>query len=237
MLKVSCPPDPALVRLLSRHPRVKLASEHSAHVEIDQDGWQRTLAVGNPNIEVAGLVELMDNNPMVCGDAVSVPGPVATLALVALGPLVRAGILLEEPVMQVGGASEGEDVDGFLKTMAWDQGVAVSYGNEDFGGVVAANVVAEIATPGNWEEIDELFRECYARSFYVEESTDAPWDISLVKGTPMALYRLAYTPGDASSLLTVQVMADREGKCGATQVVHALNVMCGFEECDGIPEL
>jgi N-acetyl-gamma-glutamylphosphate reductase len=206
-------------------------------VEIDQDGWQRSLVLGDPSVEVAGLVELMDNNPMVCGDAVSVPGPVSTLALVALGPLIRAGILLDEPVMQVGGSGEGEDVDGFLRTMGWDAGVAVSYGDEDFGGVVAANVVAEIATPGNWAEIDELYRESYARSFYVEESSDEPWDISLVKGTPMALYRLAYTPGEASSLLTVQVMADRNGKCGAAQVVHALNVMCGFEECDGIPEL
>jgi N-acetyl-gamma-glutamylphosphate reductase len=32
-------------------------------------------------------------------------------------------------------------------------------------------------------------------------------------------------------------MADRDGKAGAAQVVHALNVMCGFEESLGIPEL
>jgi N-acetyl-gamma-glutamylphosphate reductase len=29
-------------------------------------------------------------------------------------------------------------------------------------------------------------------------------------------------------------MADRNGKCGAAQVVHAMNVMCGFEESLGI---
>jgi N-acetyl-gamma-glutamylphosphate reductase len=36
------------------------------------------------------------------------------------------------------------------------------------------------------------------------------------------------------SLLTVQVMIDRNGKGGAAQVVHAFNVMNGFEESLGI---
>jgi N-acetyl-gamma-glutamylphosphate reductase len=29
-------------------------------------------------------------------------------------------------------------------------------------------------------------------------------------------------------------MADVDGKCGAGQVVYAMNVMCGFEECLGL---
>jgi hypothetical protein len=29
-------------------------------------------------------------------------------------------------------------------------------------------------------------------------------------------------------------MSDRDGKCGAAQFVHALNIMCGFEESLGI---
>lgn len=192
------------------------------------------MVVGDPSVEVSGLVELMDNNPMVCGDVVGVPGPVATLALVALGPLVRAGLLLDDPVMQVAGAVEGEDVDGFLAGFGWGGSVALSFGDESFGNVVAANVVAEIATPSNWDEIDELYRECYAHSFYVRESGEVAWDTSLVLGRPYACYRLGCTVGDQSSLLTVQVMADRDGKCGAAQIVHAMNVMCGFEECDGI---
>lgn len=198
-------------------------------VRLDQDGWKRSLIVGDPSLEVTGLTELMDNNPMVCGDMVGVPGPVATLALIALGPLVRAGLLLDDPVMQIAGAPEGEAVSGFV-----GREVIVSYGDEDFKGVVVANIVAEIATPANWDEIDDLYRECYSRSFYVLESGDKAWDVELVAGKPHACYRLGCTVGEETSLLTVQVMADRDGKCGAAQVVHALNVMCGFEECEGI---
>jgi N-acetyl-gamma-glutamylphosphate reductase len=101
---------------------------------------------------------------------------------------------------------------------------------------VAANVVALIATPENWGDIDGLYRECYSHSFYVREHTGDDWDVALVSGRPYALYSLSYTPGEGSSLLTIKVMADCDGKCGAAQVVHAMNLMCGFEESTGIGE-
>lgn len=235
MTIVKCPEGP-LVSLLSSHPGVRLAAERCApgRIEIDQDGWKRTLRIADPSVEVAGLVELMDNNPMVCGDEVSVPGPVGTLALIAFGPLIRAGLLVEAPVMQVAGAPVDETVDAFLGRFDWADGCAVSYGEEDFGGVVAANCVAVVRTPSDWSEIDDLYRESYAHSFYVREESEREWDTSLVKGRDYACYRLGYSPGDETSLLTVQVMADKDGKCGAAQAVHALNVMCGFEECEGV---
>jgi N-acetyl-gamma-glutamylphosphate reductase len=203
-------------------------------LEIDQDGWKRSVVLGDAGCEVAGLVELADNNPIVCAEQVSVPGPVATLALVALGPLVRAGLLLEPPVMQVAGATPGEDVDGFLAREGYGGGVEVSYGEEDMRGVVAVNAVALIATPADWLEIDELYRECYSHSFYVRENVGGDWDVAQVAGRPFALYSLSHTIGDGTSLLTVRAMADRNGKCGASQVVHVMNLMCGFEECEGV---
>lgn len=229
MIRVVRPSNPVLVRLLSGHPEVELVSGAcSGALCLSQDGWERRLVVGDPAIEAGGLVELADNNPMVCADVVGVPGPVATLALVSLGPLVQAGLLLEEPVMQVAGAAP-EDVAGFL-----GRSVLVSYGDEDLRGCVAVNAMAQIATPTDWGEIDELYRERFAHSFYVREHTEGVWDVSLVKGRPFALYALSYTQGDGTSLLTIKAMADRDGKCGAAQIVHAMNVMCGFEESLGI---
>mgnify|MGYP000986779237 CR=1 FL=1 len=55
----------------------------------------------------------------------------------------------------------------------------------------------------------------------------------IVANKPFAVYRLGLTPGDDTSLLTVRVLADKHGKCGEAQLVHALNVMCGFEEMLG----
>ncbi len=235
MTKVVRPSDPALVRLLESHGDVSVVpGTPTSLLEIDQDGWKRTVVVGDGECEVAGIVELMDNNPIVCADRVSVPGPVSTLALIALGPLIRAGLLLEPPVMQVAGAPGGEDVDAFLAREGWSQGAVVSVGDEDMKGVVAANVLALVATPSDWSAVDDLYRECYSHSFYVREHTSGDWDVSLVAGRPFGLYMLSYTPGEDGSLLTIKVMADRDGKCGAAQVMHAMNLMCGFEECSGI---
>ncbi|MFX9858936.1 hypothetical protein ABTP71_18620, partial [Acinetobacter baumannii] len=78
-----------------------------------------------------------------------------------------------------------------------------------------------------------LFDECYQRAFFVGAAET--WDTREVAGKPHAVYHLRLTPGqEQTSLLTVQVMADREGKCGAAQIVHKLNVMCGLEETLGI---
>jgi N-acetyl-gamma-glutamylphosphate reductase len=234
MVQIVRPSDPVLVRLLSAHLGVTLVDGSFDGLSILQGDWKRELVVGDPSCEVAGLVELMDNNPLVCCDRASVPGAVATLALVALGPLARAGLILEEPVMQVGGADDDGTVPGFLAREGWGGGVAVSVGDEDLKGAVAANVVAMVPTPGDWGEIDELYRECYAHSFYVRESSEGVWDAGMVIGRPHACYRLSRTAGEGTSLLTVQAMADRDGKCGAAQMVHAMNVMCGFEESLGL---
>ena len=234
MVQIVRPSDPALARLLSLHPFVFLVDGRFDGLSILQGEWRRELVVGDPSCEVAGLVELIDNNPLVCCDRASVPGAVATLALVGLGPLARAGLILEEPVVQVAGGVDDGTVSAFLGREGWDGGVAVSVGDEDLKGAVAANIVAVVPTPGDWGEIDGLYRESYAHSFYVRESSEGVWDAGTVIGRPYACYRLSHTAGDGTSLLTVQVMADRDGKCGAAQVVHAMNVMCGFEESLGI---
>ena len=235
MTKVARPADPALERLLASHGDVVVIEGVGRdELTIDQEGWRREIAFGDARCEVAGLVELMDNNPLVCADRASVPGPVATLALIALGPLAIAGLLLEQPVIQVAGAVRDPTVDAFLSREGWSAGAAVSYGDEDLKGVIAANVVALIRTPGDWREVDELYRERYAHSFYVRESSEGAWDSALVAGKPWACYRLSRSPGEEASLLTVQVMADKDGKCGAAQAVHMMNLMCGFEECSGL---
>jgi N-acetyl-gamma-glutamylphosphate reductase len=198
-------------------------------IRFTHEGRPRALSQGDPTLEVAGLVELADNNPLVCADLASVPGPVATLALIALGPLVRAGILAEPPAVQVAGASDADDLGPFLAKEGWPHGVALDVGDEDLGTVVALNAIAVLTQPA---DLGPLFEEAFGRSFYVRPNTATTWDTSLVAKRPFALYDLS---ASSENLLTVRVMADRDGKCGAAQMVHALNVMCGFEESLGIP--
>ncbi len=234
-LRIWCKPDSPVAKRLSQHPHVAaFESEGSAPLEFEQNGWHRRIWIGKPQTELSGLVELIDNNPLVCADEMSLPSPAATLALIALGPLIRAGMILEPPVLQLSCDGEESEIEGFLANAGWSEGATIQFDSMELGGVCACNAIVNIANPEDWKDIDGLYEEAFGRSFFVSRVEESAWDASLVQGKPEAAYRLRLTPGEPSSLLTIQVMADIDGKCGAAQLVHAMNVMAGYEETLGI---
>ena len=235
MIDLATSADPEIRRLLAGHRKVARVEESGSQgIEFQVGDWHRGVEIANPSLEVVGLVELIDNNPMVCADRMSVPDPISTLALVALGPLAWAGMILEPPTVISSADGDALLLDKFMATAGWGEGVTFHVESRDLGSVLAITAMAAIATPSDWNEIDELFAERFSRSFYVRRDEDSDWDPSLVAGQAYAMYRLRYTPGEAESLLTVQALADRQGKCGPAQVVHAMNVMAGFEESLGV---
>jgi len=227
--------DPVIRQILSRHPRVGAVDpDATVGLHFGQGDWSREVVIGDPSEEIYGLVEIMDNNPMVCADRVSVTGPAATLALIALAPLAEAGLIEDSPAIVFNFDTDSSELDLALKTTGWGEGAAVHCEPWDIDGVLAATVLVSIRTPDDLEDIDALFEERYGRSFYVRRDETSDWGSGVVLGKPYAVYRLRIAPDQPNSLLTVRVLADRDGKCGAAQVVHAMNVMCGFEESLGI---
>lgn len=228
-------PDEHLIALLKGHPHVVLEGESKeGALEFVQNGtWHRRIRVGAGS-GLRGLVEMMDNNPIVCADELSVPDPASTLALIAVGPLIRAGILFEPPSLLFSFEAEEAQVDSYLETEGWRDGATVGCEAMDLGGVLALTAMSAIKTPENLDDIDDLYAEAFGRSFFVREDEDSEWHAKLVLGKPQACFRMRISAERPTSLLTVQVMADRNGKCGAAQVVHAMNVMAGFEESVGI---
>ncbi|MCW5938845.1 MAG: hypothetical protein KF884_05135 [Fimbriimonadaceae bacterium] len=233
----SVPSDPALRALLEAHPEFEPTGTPAEGLTVrwEQGDWRRSVTAGSTATEVRGLAELMDNNPLVCADVASVPSQVGTLALIALGPLARAALLVEAPALRAN--QDDPSLDSWLATEGWSGGTVFEADRADLGSVLAVTAWAVVPTPDAPEELAELYDEAFSRSFYVRRDQDSDWDTRLVAGRPWACYRLAVTPDDPHCLIRVQVMADRNGKAGAAQVVHALNVMCGFEESLGIPEL
>ncbi|MCB0824638.1 MAG: hypothetical protein KDC26_00465 [Armatimonadetes bacterium] len=228
-----------MAEILSRHPYVTLepqASSQDRILEFNQDGsWDRTITWSGQDFPIRGLVELIDNNPMVCATSLSLPTPSATLTMIALGPLIRAGIILEAPALHFNFAVEPADIQDNLETFGWNGGATLAIDEQEFGSVLILNAMAKVPNYSDDRVFDELFDEAFGRSFFVHAAPpEADWDTKLVSGTPNAVYNLRITPGEDDSLLTVQVMADKDGKCGAAQVVHAMNVMCGFEESLGL---
>ncbi|HZH98723.1 MAG TPA: hypothetical protein VEX38_07105 [Fimbriimonadaceae bacterium] len=226
---------PGLRRLLETHPRIELSEEAaSAALEFNRGGWPRAVHVDKPDLELGGLLELMDNNPLVCADEISVPSPEATLALTAVGPLIRAGLLSEPPTLLFSfDADEGSIYNSFA-AMGWSEGATVSGEPVDLQGVLALTAICVVRSPDELDDLDSLYEESFGRSFYVRRDEASEWDVELVKGKPWAVFRLRISPDQPTCLLTIRVMADAQGKCGAAQVVHAMNVMSGFEESLGL---
>jgi N-acetyl-gamma-glutamylphosphate reductase len=235
MYLVRPPRDAALHELISRHPFAALEGDPADGLQFRRGDWHRAIAQGDPGENLYGLVELMDNNPLVCADSASVPSPAATLALIAAGPALRAGFPsgeiifacpLPEPVDLTRALS-----DYGIGEWSWSS-LGESNGTVDL-------ISAMIPVPGNVDvrEIDALYQEAYSRSFYVRLGQPGdPWSPDDVRNRPFAKLHLRLTMGEDGGLLNAVAMADRNGKLGAAQLVHAFNVMCGFEESSGIPE-
>jgi len=237
MVDVAQSGNPVVREMLSRHPKVSTVSQGALlGVSFSQGPWQREVLIGQATNPLYGLVELMDNNPVVCADRMSVPSPATTLALIALGPLADAGLIEDSPTVIVNIEGDEEEISSALAAMGWAGGAFLHSEPMDLEGVAAATVMVAIRTPDDLDEIDDLFEERFGRSFFVRRDEDSEWDASLVRGKPLALYRLRISPDQPNSLLTVRVLADLQGKLGAAQVVHAMNVMCGFEESLGISQ-
>lgn len=221
--------------LLANHPRVeRVDTGTSAGIEFSQGAWKREIRVGDFDCELYGLVEFMDNNPLVCADRASIPGPAATLALIALAPLARAGLIADSPVLMLNFGGDEQEVGKALESVGWTAGLTIHTEEMDLGNALAATAMVSIRTPDDLEDVDALYEEQFGRSFYVQRDESSEWGPNVVLGKPFAAYRLRIVPDSPNSLLTVRLLSDRDGKCGASQIVHAMNVMCGFEESLGI---
>jgi hypothetical protein len=235
MIEVAATVDPSVRNLLAGHPRVASLSDGMCPLGWRHDnGWERRIVVGDVSDPLYGLTELVDNNPLVCADRFSLPSPAVALALIALGPLALAGMVASTPTMVVNVPVDEVELEAALSKLGFSGGVLVHHEPIDIGPVLAATVMVEVPTLDDPDELADAFDERFGRSFFVRRDAGGEWDPARVEGQPFALYRLRVAPDRPRSLVTIRVMADRQGKAGAAQVVHAMNVMCGFEESLGL---
>ena len=194
----------------------------------------RTVSFDSLKSEIGGVVELMDNNPLVCADSAWVPSPGGTLSVLALGPLLEAGIVVEPPAILLSFEESESEIEKGLRTVAYDQGFSLNCEKNDMGTVRGAYCIAKISNPKTFDEIDDIYDERYGRSFFVRRVEDQPWEKGLVQSKPWACFRLELTEGETESLLAIHILADIKGKAGFGQLIHTMNIMCGFEESLGL---
>lgn len=223
---------------LLAHPMVILENfqtSTSPKITFKRNNWTRQLYCANPDVgETYGLIEIMDNNPLVCADSASTPGKAATLALIALAPLIKAGIILEQPSAVFSFEGDYNEVEKSLALMGWNQGIVCAGDPIQNQQILAATVLAAIRMPKDTSELDDLFEESYARSFFIRRGKPQDnWQETL-KHQPFAVYSFHPIEPSEETILRINVLSDAEGKAGSAQMVHMLNIMAGFEEDAGL---
>ncbi|MEJ5170629.1 MAG: hypothetical protein WHU10_06550 [Fimbriimonadales bacterium] len=236
-LEAFCGDVPGLQAWVAAHPRLQPAGP------LDEPALRvagRQVVVGHADEEQPhGLPELMDNNPIVCASRVVVPGPAATLAWIALGPACKAGFVLADetspPVLLRFSGLASEDLGPALSSIGWKDGTQIEWrgGGLAWVATLEAHVpLDELAQP---DDIAGAYDEALGRSFFVRRVSPCEWIPHRVLGSPAAEYWLEVAPS-RTPVLRVGVAADLRGKLGGAQMVHALNVMLGWEETLGLEE-
>ena len=195
--------DPILLRLLAAHPAVEgpLATDDPGIV-FARSRERRVSTVHAPSPEAwFGLVELADNNPLVCADLARVPSPAQTLALIALGPLLKTGLILEPPALVADVPLDEGALLAALRIEGPLDGLTTMELDPAHPTVRRAQATVAVADPGvhglgDADAFDEAYEEPYARVLYVRRDEDSVWSAELVANRPWAVYRLGITEGD-----------------------------------------
>lgn len=83
--------NPAIRELLNQHPQVGLVSEGNEWLEFEVDSWNRKIYV-DENCGSKGILELIDNNPLLCADEFLLTGKSHLLSTLAFAPLDRVAL-------------------------------------------------------------------------------------------------------------------------------------------------
>jgi hypothetical protein len=225
-----------VAKFLERHPRIAFSDDlcESAGVIFEKAERQREVGVGRDDWAEFGLLELMDNNPLICADKMSIPTLAASLSLIVLGPILLSGLVMESPSFVTNLTTDEDEIATALRTTGWDEGVTVRTEPEVAPEIAMATGIAVIQNVSDPEEIAELYEERFGTSALIRQATEGDWIQALVATKPLAIYRISLATDQPTSLLSVRVIWDRSGVFHAAQIVNAMNVMLGFEDTLGI---
>ena len=241
-----------VLALLRTHPGVTAAAEGEKLLQFHQGETVREVRVGDPTAEIFGLIELVDNNPLVCATTASIPTPAGTLALIALGPVCLAGVALRPPILQLNVTASISELLATLRTTAPLDQLRLITPTEDptaaafvegglFGkgvlaqGLLAAQAAVDVPASFSLADVISMFEERFGRSFYVRRDTSTGFfKPDALVGKPYASYRIGTSQGTSETRVLIEVAADPAGKPGAAGLIHAMNVMAGLEESLGL---
>lgn len=143
------------------------------------------------------------------------PSAELQLTTLALWPLATAGLILEPPVVMIDRSTREGEFDR-LSEIGWPHGVDVMLmDSAESETVRAINLIAHIKKVPDPNLLDELYATAYREATEIVNSDDGDWTPDLVRGKSHLVYRLRYSPGEDTDLLTSQWMGESGGRLGA----------------------
>jgi hypothetical protein len=225
-----------LVQLLAGHPRVDRAIHEPGLSGLRFDGAEgpRLIEIGNAASPFYGLVELMDNNPLLCTDRMSIPSLAGSLALICLGPLLLSGLVQEPPSFITSLEVQESELYEGAAGVGWTEGLTIQTEPVESEGAAFATGMAVIESIEHPEELADLYEERFAKSPLIRMHSDPDWSVPMVAAQPKSIYRIVVSVDEPTSLVSVRAMCDSTGRFQACQLIYAMNVMCGFEDDLGL---
>lgn len=200
-------------------------SEH-VQAEIERRGWSiqgepvpaLALIVGGQRFSLGHEGDL--TLPLELGGRVTSPAtywPTAEfqLTILALWPLALAGLVLEPPVVMVDRVTHEQEFER-LSELGWPYGVDLMPMDSDpTESVRAINLIAHIKKLPDPSLLDQLYATAYQHASEIRNEDDGDWSPDLVRGRSNLAYRLRYSPGEDTDLLTSQWLGEEGGRLGA----------------------
>lgn len=211
---------------------------------------------------VYGLTEWMSEE-VGSAQLVANPGCYATSILLALMPAVQAGWITDHPVIVdaksgITGAGRGAKqhlLFGEMNENSWaykvnshqhlpeiEQSLAHVGTPPSICFVpqvlpaergISSMIYIPLNRPMNWGDVNAVYEDAYADAPFVRLKKEGEWpQLRHVQRTNYC--DLAYAVDNEKGLLIVNSMIDNLVKGAAGQAVQNMNVMCGFDECEGL---
>jgi len=215
--------NPRIVSLLNRHSEIDAVEleppEDGSLLSFVQGDWSREIVENRSGLHPRGLLELIDNNPLICADHFSLPRADFVALLIAVGPAMQNGMIANLSSIESNSFTFVENNDVFASELGWRLSPSVALIPTQDPAFTITGILKPEVTHGDFLS---LYIERYSRSplIHFYETSQNGYLVKI--GLP------------SENTVCVTVYCNNPQLCFADYVVFAMNVMCGYEDSLGL---
>jgi len=218
---IVCHRAPAdVLRMLACHDSVDLsgATEGDLHFSVDARSYE---------IKYAECIKLPEDLSPESESQILLAPPDWVMPLLAIRPLIAAGLMLETPVALTSEPISG-DFDSALTTLGWQQGLdQLDEPNDQEPNLSIMLFMAHINASADLGLVHQLLHKAYEDSALVETLDQQAFAFDLSRNSGAVFLAIHTEPGEDSALVSVRACCHRNGKIGPAGLIQAMYRVAG----------